>query len=107
MASNPERDRFHLIWQILFILVDADEPTNRHVFKHFRITEVSIPSVQILNLSSEVRYKMPSKEINYKNFKKFSGSFLNKSAKVSLFLDKVYPESQNYLFLVILLALVI
>uniref|UniRef100_F6PM38 Thioredoxin domain-containing protein n=1 Tax=Equus caballus TaxID=9796 RepID=F6PM38_HORSE len=72
---------FHLIWQILFILVDADEPTNRHVFKHFRITEVSIPSVQILNLSSEVRYKMPSKEINYKNFKKFSGSFLNKSAK--------------------------
>nr|XP_044603422.1 protein disulfide-isomerase-like protein of the testis [Equus asinus] len=67
--------------KILFILVDADEPTNRHVFKHFRITEVSIPSVQILNLSSEVRYKMPSKEINYKNFKKFSCSFLNKSAK--------------------------
>uniref|UniRef100_A0A8C4MCL5 Protein disulfide-isomerase-like protein of the testis n=1 Tax=Equus asinus TaxID=9793 RepID=A0A8C4MCL5_EQUAS len=67
--------------KILFILVDADEPRNRHVFKHFRIAEVNIPSVQILNLSSDARYKMPSEEITYKNLKKFGHSFLNKSAK--------------------------
>ncbi|XP_058426565.1 protein disulfide-isomerase-like protein of the testis [Diceros bicornis minor] len=67
--------------KILFILVDADEPRNRHVFKHFRITEVNIPSVQILNLSSDARYKMPSEEITYENLKKFGGSFLNKIAK--------------------------
>uniref|UniRef100_A0A8C4MBG8 Thioredoxin domain-containing protein n=1 Tax=Equus asinus TaxID=9793 RepID=A0A8C4MBG8_EQUAS len=65
--------------KILFILVDADEPRNRHVFKHFRIAEVNIPSVQILNLSSDARYKMPSEEITYKNLKKFGHSFLNKS----------------------------
>nr|XP_044603423.1 LOW QUALITY PROTEIN: protein disulfide-isomerase-like protein of the testis [Equus asinus] len=80
--------------KILFILVDADEPRNRHVFKYFRITEVNIPSVQILNLSSDARYKMPSEEITYENLKKFGRSFLNNSAKVSLFFDKVYPESQ-------------
>lgn len=100
----PERLRFHLIWQILFILVDADEPRNRHIFKYFRITEVNIPCVQILNLSSDARYKMPSEEITYENLKKFGRSFLNRSAKVSLFLDKVYSEPQNF---IILLTLVI
>ncbi|XP_025772676.1 protein disulfide-isomerase-like protein of the testis [Puma concolor] len=67
--------------KILFIIVDADEPRNGHIFKYFRITEVNIPCVQILNLSSDARYKMPSEEITYENLKKFGRSFLNRSAK--------------------------
>ncbi|XP_062956964.1 protein disulfide-isomerase-like protein of the testis [Cynocephalus volans] len=67
--------------KILFILVDADEPRNRRVLGYFQITEVNIPSVQILNLSSDARYKMPSDEITYKNLKKFGHSFLSHSAK--------------------------
>ncbi|GAB5583020.1 protein disulfide-isomerase-like protein of the testis isoform X2 [Prionailurus iriomotensis] len=67
--------------EILFIIVDADEPRNGHIFKYFRITEVNIPCVQILNLSSDARYKMPSEEITYENLKKFGHSFLNRSAK--------------------------
>ncbi|XP_032098743.1 protein disulfide-isomerase-like protein of the testis isoform X1 [Sapajus apella] len=67
--------------KILFILVDADEPRNGRVFEYFRVTEVDIPSVQILNLSSDARYKMPSDEITYENLKKFGGSFLSKNAK--------------------------
>ncbi|XP_041606218.1 protein disulfide-isomerase-like protein of the testis [Vulpes lagopus] len=67
--------------KILFILVDADEPRNGHIFKYFRITEVNIPCVQILNLSSDARYKMPFEEITYENLKKFGRSFLNRSAK--------------------------
>ncbi|XP_057551713.1 protein disulfide-isomerase-like protein of the testis [Hippopotamus amphibius kiboko] len=67
--------------KILFILVDADEPRNRRVFKYFRITEVDTPCVQILNLSSDARYKMPFEEITYENLKKFSQSFLNRKAK--------------------------
>lgn len=63
-----------------------------------------MPCVQILNLSSDARYKMPSEEITYENLKKFGRSFLNRSAKVRLFLDKVSSEPQNF---VILLALVI
>uniref|UniRef100_A0A8I5TG23 Protein disulfide-isomerase-like protein of the testis n=1 Tax=Pongo abelii TaxID=9601 RepID=A0A8I5TG23_PONAB len=66
--------------KILFILVDADEPRNGHVFEYFRVTEVDIPSVQILNLSSDTRYKMPSDDITYENLKKFGRSFLSKNA---------------------------
>ncbi|XP_037363410.1 protein disulfide-isomerase-like protein of the testis isoform X1 [Talpa occidentalis] len=67
--------------KILFILVDADEPRNGRVFEYFQVTEVDIPSVQILNLSSDARYKMPSDEITYENLKKFSNNFLNRRAK--------------------------
>ncbi|XP_007985340.3 protein disulfide-isomerase-like protein of the testis [Chlorocebus sabaeus] len=67
--------------KILFILVNADEPRNRRVFEYFRVTEVDIPSVQILNLSSDARYKMPSDDITYENLKKFGRSFLSKNAK--------------------------
>ncbi|XP_037669738.1 protein disulfide-isomerase-like protein of the testis [Choloepus didactylus] len=67
--------------KILFILVNTDEPRNGRVFEYFRITEVDVPSVQILNLSSNARYKMPAEEITYKNLKKFGRSFLNGSAK--------------------------
>ncbi|XP_076997843.1 protein disulfide-isomerase-like protein of the testis isoform X2 [Tamandua tetradactyla] len=67
--------------KILFILVNTDEPRNGRVFEYFRITEVDVPSVQILNLSSDARYKMPADEITYKNLKKFGRSFLNRSAK--------------------------
>ncbi|KAL0617677.1 Protein disulfide-isomerase-like protein of the testis [Plecturocebus cupreus] len=81
LAKDTERQRFRLLYQILFILVDADEPRNGHVFKYFRVTEVDIPSVQILNLSSDARYKMPSDEITYENLKKFGRSFLSKNAK--------------------------
>nr|XP_005323968.2 protein disulfide-isomerase-like protein of the testis [Ictidomys tridecemlineatus] len=67
--------------KILFILVDADQPKNKRVLDYFRITEVLLPSVQILNLSSDARYKMPSDEINYENLRRFGRSFLSKSAK--------------------------
>ena len=96
-----------MVWQILFILVDADEPRNGRVFEYFRIAEADIPCVQILNLSSDARYKMPFEEITYENLKKFGQSFLNRKAKVSSSLDKVYPEPQNNSFSVILMALVI
>ncbi|KAF6272446.1 protein disulfide isomerase like, testis expressed [Rhinolophus ferrumequinum] len=68
--------------KILFILVDADEPRNGRIFEHFRITEVDIPSVQILNLSSDARYKMPFEDITFQNLKKFGRSFLNRNAKI-------------------------
>ncbi|XP_007467027.1 PREDICTED: protein disulfide-isomerase-like protein of the testis [Lipotes vexillifer] len=67
--------------KILFILVDADEPRNGRVLEYFRITEADIPCVQILNLSSDARYKMPFEEITYENLKKFGQSFLNRKAK--------------------------
>lgn len=73
----------HAIRQMLFILVDADEPRNGRVFEYFRITEADIPSVQILNLSSDARYKMPFEDVTFQNLQKFGRSFLNRRAKVS------------------------
>ncbi|XP_016078161.1 PREDICTED: protein disulfide-isomerase-like protein of the testis [Miniopterus natalensis] len=67
--------------KILFILVDADEPRNGRIFKYFHITGVDIPAVQILNLSSDARYKMPFENITLQNLKKFGHSFLNRNAK--------------------------
>ncbi|XP_054992778.1 protein disulfide-isomerase-like protein of the testis [Sorex araneus] len=67
--------------KILFILMDTDEPRNRRILEYFQITEVDIPCVQILNLSADARYKMPSDEITYEELKKFGQSFLKNKAK--------------------------
>lgn len=90
---------FYLIWQILFILVNSDEPKNKRIFEYFRISTVNVPSVQILNLSSDARYKMPTDDITFENLKKFCQNFLSKTAKVSFLLDKLCQEPQNLLMI--------
>ncbi|CAK6445080.1 unnamed protein product [Pipistrellus nathusii] len=72
-------EEFH--YKILFILVDADEPRNGRIFEYFRVTAVNIPSVQILNLSSDARYKMPFESITSQNLKTFGRSYLARNAK--------------------------
>ncbi|XP_021508679.1 protein disulfide-isomerase-like protein of the testis [Meriones unguiculatus] len=67
--------------KILFILVNADEPKNKHIFEYFRVSRVNVPSVQILNLSSDARYKMPTDDITFGSLRKFCLSFLSKTAK--------------------------
>lgn len=91
-----------MILQILFILVDTDVPRNRRVFKYFQIREVDVPCIQIINLSSDARYKMPFEEITYENLRNFGQSFLNRKAKVNPSLDNDYSEPQNNSFLAVL-----
>ncbi|KAM6166310.1 protein disulfide-isomerase-like protein of the testis [Erethizon dorsatum] len=67
--------------KILFIVVDVDEHRSRHVLEYFQVTKFNVPSVQILNLSSDARYKMPSDEITYENLRTFGISFLSRTAK--------------------------
>jgi hypothetical protein len=86
-----------LIWQILFVLVNADEPKNKRIFEYFQISRVNVPSVQILNLSSDGRYKMPTDDINFESLKKFCNSFLSKTAKVSLLSGKSRLEPEDRL----------
>lgn len=92
-----------MIWQILFILVNADEPKNKRVFEYFRIATVNVPSVQILNISSDTRYKMPTDDITFESLKKFCQSFLSKTAKVSLLSGKSCLEPQD-LFRILLVS---
>lgn len=77
-------------------MVDVEEHRNKHVLEYFQVTKVNVPCVQILNLSSDTRYKMPSDEITYENLVMFGTSFLNRNAKVSLSIDKFSPECQNH-----------
>ncbi|XP_061456377.1 protein disulfide-isomerase-like protein of the testis isoform X2 [Rhineura floridana] len=67
--------------KIMFIFVDTDETRNGRVIEYFRITVVEVPSVQILNLTSNVKYKMPADEVTTENLRHFCRSYLEGKAK--------------------------
>lgn len=71
-------------FQIMFILVDTNETRNGRVFEYFRITEVDVPAVRILNLTSDAKYKMPADEVTVENLRSFCHSYLDGKAKVCL-----------------------
>ncbi|CAM5143317.1 unnamed protein product [Eretmochelys imbricata] len=67
--------------KIMFILVDTNETRNGRVFEYFRITEVDVPAVRILNLTSDAKYKMPADEVTVENLRSFCHSYLDGKAK--------------------------
>ncbi|XP_033023738.1 protein disulfide-isomerase-like protein of the testis [Lacerta agilis] len=67
--------------KIMFIFVDTDETRNGRVIEYFRVTEVEVPSVQILNLTSNVKYKMPADEVTPENLRHFCWNYLEGKAK--------------------------
>ncbi|XP_010015560.1 PREDICTED: protein disulfide-isomerase-like protein of the testis [Nestor notabilis] len=77
--------------KIMFVLVDTNEPRNGRVFEYFRIREVDVPAVRILNLTSEAMYKMPADEVTLENLKEFCQSYLNGKAKLHLSSEEI-PE---------------
>lgn len=83
--AKPKLDgptRFCLYHQMLFVLVDTNEARNGRIFEYFRIRDIDVPAVRILNLTSEARYKMPADEVTVENLKEFCQSYLNGKAKV-------------------------
>uniref|UniRef100_A0A8C3MFY5 Uncharacterized protein n=1 Tax=Geospiza parvula TaxID=87175 RepID=A0A8C3MFY5_GEOPR len=70
--------------KILFVLVDTNEARNGRIFEYFRIRDIDVPAVRILNLTSEARYKMPADEVTVENLKEFCQSYLNGKAKQHL-----------------------
>ncbi|XP_042336822.1 protein disulfide-isomerase-like protein of the testis [Sceloporus undulatus] len=67
--------------KIMFILVDTDETRNGRVIEYFRVTEVEVPAVQILNLTNDARYKMPAEEVSPENLRTFCQNYLEGKAK--------------------------
>ncbi|XP_044289534.1 protein disulfide-isomerase-like protein of the testis [Varanus komodoensis] len=67
--------------KIMFIFVDTDESRNGRVIEYFRVTEVEIPAVQILNLTSDARYKMPADDVTPEDVRGFCQSYLEGKAK--------------------------
>ncbi|KAK4813618.1 hypothetical protein QYF61_011964 [Mycteria americana] len=77
--------------KIIFVLVDTNETRNGRVFEYFRIRDVDVPAVRILNLTSDAKYKMPADEVNVENLKEFCQSYLNGKAKLHLSSEEI-PE---------------
>ncbi|XP_059682580.1 protein disulfide-isomerase-like protein of the testis [Gavia stellata] len=75
--------------KIMFVLVDTNETRNGRVFEYFRIREVDVPAVRILNLTSDAKYKMPADEVTVENLKEFCQSYLNGKAKVHLSSEEI------------------
>ncbi|NXJ77059.1 PDILT protein, partial [Trogon melanurus] len=68
--------------KIMFVLVNTNETRNGRVFEYFRIRDIDVPAVRILNLTSNAQYKMPADEVTVKNLKEFCQSYLNGKAKL-------------------------
>ncbi|KAE8579322.1 hypothetical protein XENTR_v10023999 [Xenopus tropicalis] len=79
--ENFESAALEFRGKLVFILVDTDEPRNGRIFEYFRITEVDTPAVRILNLTSDVQYRMPADEVNFENLRRFCRSYLDGKAK--------------------------
>ncbi|XP_066497009.1 protein disulfide-isomerase-like protein of the testis [Tiliqua scincoides] len=77
--------------KIMFILVDTDETRNGRVIEYFRVREVEVPAVQILNLTSDARYKLPAEEVTTENLRRFCQSYLEGTAK-RYFSSEEIPE---------------
>uniref|UniRef100_A0A8C3UWY4 Protein disulfide isomerase like, testis expressed n=1 Tax=Catharus ustulatus TaxID=91951 RepID=A0A8C3UWY4_CATUS len=74
---------------ILFVLVDTNEARNGRIFEYFRIRDIDVPAVRILNLTSEAKYKMPADEVTMENLKEFCQSYLNGKAKQHLSSEEI------------------
>ncbi|NXQ33667.1 PDILT protein, partial [Alaudala cheleensis] len=75
--------------KILFVLVDTDEARNGRIFEFFRIRDIDVPAVRILNLTSNAQYKLPADEVTLENLKEFCQSYLNGKAKQHLSSEKI------------------
>ncbi|KAM9598712.1 LOW QUALITY PROTEIN: protein disulfide-isomerase-like protein of the testis [Morphnus guianensis] len=76
--------------KIMFVLVDTNETRNRG-FEYFRIREVDVPAMRILNLTSDAKYNMPADEVTVENLKEFCQSYLNGKAKLHVSGEEI-PE---------------
>uniref|UniRef100_A0A8C3QWI6 protein disulfide-isomerase n=1 Tax=Cyanoderma ruficeps TaxID=181631 RepID=A0A8C3QWI6_9PASS len=77
--------------KILFVWVDTNEARNGRIFEYFRIRDIDVPAVRILNLTSDAKYKMPADEVTVENLKEFCQSYLDGKAKQHLPSEKI-PE---------------
>ncbi|KFP91267.1 Protein disulfide-isomerase-like of the testis, partial [Apaloderma vittatum] len=77
--------------KIIFVLVNTNETRNGRVFEYFRIRDIDVPAVRILNLTSNAQYKMPADDVTVENLKEFCQSYLNGKAKLHLSSEEI-PE---------------
>ncbi|NWZ18450.1 PDILT protein, partial [Asarcornis scutulata] len=78
--------------KITFVLVNTNETRNGRVFEHFRIRDIDVPAVRILNLTSNAKYKMPADEVTLENLRHFCQSYLDGKAKIHLSSEEITED---------------
>ncbi|XP_050569855.1 protein disulfide-isomerase-like protein of the testis [Cygnus atratus] len=78
--------------KITFVLVNTNETRNGRVFEYFRIRDVDVPTVRILNLKSNAKYKMPADEVTVENLRHFCQSYLDGKAKLHLSSEEITED---------------
>ncbi|XP_066834045.1 protein disulfide-isomerase-like protein of the testis [Anser cygnoides] len=78
--------------KITFVLVNTNETRNGRVFEYFRIRDVDVPTVRILNLTSNAKYKMPADEVTVENLRHFCQSYLDGKAKLHLSSEEITED---------------
>ncbi|XP_078521219.1 protein disulfide-isomerase-like protein of the testis [Lissotriton helveticus] len=87
--ENYESAAVEFRGKIMFILVDTNETRNGRLFEYFRITEVDVPAVRILNLTSDAKYQMPADDVTSENLRSFCQSYLEGKAKPKLATEEI------------------
>ncbi|XP_031451303.1 protein disulfide-isomerase-like protein of the testis [Phasianus colchicus] len=78
--------------KIMFVVVNTNETRNGRIFEYFRIREVDVPAVRILNLTSQAKYKMPADEVTTENVRHFCQSYLDGKAKLHLSSEEIAKD---------------
>ncbi|XP_075037600.1 protein disulfide-isomerase-like protein of the testis isoform X2 [Mixophyes fleayi] len=81
MYESYESAALEFRGKIVFVLVDTDENRNGRIFEYFRITEVDAPAVRILNITSDIKYRMPADDVSFENVRRFCQNYLDGKAK--------------------------
>lgn len=69
--------------QILFVLVNVNEPRNGRLMEYFRVRGFEAPLIRLVNLTDHVTYHLPSDTLDEETIKSFCQSYLEGKAKVT------------------------
>uniref|UniRef100_A0AAY4CS41 Uncharacterized protein n=1 Tax=Denticeps clupeoides TaxID=299321 RepID=A0AAY4CS41_9TELE len=72
----------HFRGQILFVLVDADEPRNGRVMEYFHVRAEDTPTVRMVNLTDHLQYQLQSDRLDTLTLTHFCQEYLLGRAKV-------------------------
>ncbi|XP_053711088.1 protein disulfide-isomerase isoform X2 [Synchiropus splendidus] len=81
-AFNSAAEDFRM--EIVFVLVNIDEPRNGRLMEYFRVRPFDAPHVRLVNLTDHMTYHLPTDTLDVATIKTFCRSYLDGEAKPKL-----------------------
>ncbi|KAM9793040.1 LOW QUALITY PROTEIN: protein disulfide-isomerase [Neosynchiropus ocellatus] len=81
-AFNSAAEDFRM--EIVFVLVNTDDPRNGRLMEYFRVRPLDAPHVRLVNLTDHVTYHLPTDTLDATTIKTFCRSYLDGEAKPKL-----------------------